>query len=145
MFLSFLYPSPKIHVIGECVKDQLIYLLDVFGVSNERCPSEGASALTEHWSDVLLDESRKLERFFQPGVKCFLSDVVAIFEDNSASATHIDHGLDMSHDAFAGHVEISCRIRSSELVSFLLRQSSWVVSAQWIVGRSLIRNNIRND
>src|SRR2546427_13057627 len=104
--LSLLYPSPEIPVTGECVKDQLVYLLDVFGVSNERCPSEGASALTEHWSDVLLDESRKLERFFQPGVKRFLSDVVAIFEDNCASATHIDHGFDMILDTSRGHVEI---------------------------------------
>src|SRR5467141_3039574 len=114
MSLSLLYPSPEVHVTGERVKDQLIHLLDVFGVSNERCPSEGASALTEHWSDVLLDESRKLERFFQPCVKRFLSDVVAIFEHNSPPATHIDHGIDMSHDAFAGHVEIFGGVRFSE-------------------------------
>src|SRR5439155_4327531 len=128
VLLSLLNPSPKVHVVWKSVKDELVYLPDVFLVPNERRPPERTPTFTEHWSDVLLNESREFECFLQTGVIGLLSNVVAIFEDNSSLATHIDHSFDMGHDAFASLVEILGRVGLSQLVSLFLRQSRRIVS-----------------
>src|SRR5207247_5505552 len=144
LLLSLLYPSSKVHVVWESVNDELIYFPDVFWVPDERGPSERTSTFAEHWSDVLLNESRKFECLFQTGVKGLLSNVVAIFEYNSSFTTHIDHGFDMCHDAFACPVEVLGLVGLSQQVSFLLRQSHRIVSVKWIMGRGLICNDIWN-
>src|SRR5207245_7412971 len=134
VLLSLLYPSPKVHVVWKSIKDELVYLPDVFWVPDERRPPERTPTFTEHWSDVLLNESREFECFLQTGVKGLLSNVVAILEYNSSLATHIDHGFDIDHNHFASPVEVLGRVGFSQLVSFFLRQSRRIVSFFRFIG-----------
>src|SRR5206468_11442005 len=70
-FFSTHPPTPQISTLS--LHDalpiyELVYLPDVFWVPDERRPPERTSTFTEHWSDVLLNESREFECFLQTGV-----------------------------------------------------------------------------
>ncbi|MNO85326.1 hypothetical protein D3C76_766970 [compost metagenome] len=131
------------------VRDQLLHLLvglvDVFRITGQGHPAEGANALAEQRANVGRYEAGEVEGVFHPLLQRHLADVISIIERGGATGLQGQHGFHL-----AGH-GVTSRLVHLLGRGFLqlaplgdappLRQ----VAMDRVVGRGLVGHHIRGD
>ena len=99
-------PAGERGVVLELAQDDVVDPGDVGRVSGQGCPPERAAADAEQRPDEGGDEPGKVEGVGDPAGHGLGADIVAVVEDDGASALELQHGLDVHGHGIQGAVDV---------------------------------------
>ncbi len=144
-FLSHVNPAAEGFIFGEEFEDGFVGLADVFGITGEGGPAEGAAASAELGANVGGDEAGEGEGVGIAIIEGALAEVVAVVEGFCAAGLELNHEFYMMGHGVGGAADIICWIGFAESIGFFAGEAGGVIAVEGVVGGGLVGEGVGGE
>ena len=139
---SHIEPVVQVRVVGDQFLDFGIGAIDIFGVSGERSPAEGANTLAEQRTNISGDKAWKIKGVGDTLLEGDLANVVTVVENRDPPGMEFEHGPHMDCHGAASGGDDGLGVALPKAAGLLQRPTSRQVAVERVMGRRLVGHGV---